>query len=273
MRKIVITVAPVAGKHLEGTVNPLSPETIARDVIACAKAGASQVHLHVRDVEGNLTEDISVFSDTMLQIRKQSDIILQGSTGGVSDLTLEARCTAVKEPRVEVVSLNLGSCNFGEGVYVNTLPDIRYWAGKISAAGVKPELEIFDAGMMNNVALLAEEGVLKAPFAYGFVLGVRGALPATAHSLHFLQGLVPPGSIWGCIHAEMEDLSLLATAIGMGASFVRVGFEDSIYYSPGKIAGNNAELVDQVADLIHSMGLEAANPEEARRILEVFPKR
>ena len=267
MRKIIITVAPVAGKPLTGTVNPVSAEAIARDVLACAKAGASQVHLHVRDLGGNLTEDTSVFSATVRLIRQQSDIIIQGSTGGVSDLSLEARCTAIEEPLVEVASLNLGSCNFGEAVYINTLPDIRFWAEKIHAADVKPELEIFDGGMMNNVALLAEEGVLKAPFAYGFVLGVKGALPATAYSLHFLKGLVPSGSIWGCIHAEMDDLSLLATAIGMGAGFVRVGFEDSIYYSRGRSAGNNAELVERAAGLVRSMGLEVASPAEAREIL------
>ena len=108
MRKIIITVAHVAGKPLTGTVNPLSAEEIARDVIACAKAGASQVHLHVRDLGGNLTDDTAVFSATVRLIRQQSDIIIQGSTGGVSELSLESRCTALKEPLVEVASLNLG---------------------------------------------------------------------------------------------------------------------------------------------------------------------
>ena len=272
MRKIIITVAPVAGKPVAGTANPLSPKAIAQDVTACVRAGASQVHLHVRDAEGNQTEDLSVFSETLRLIGSQSDVIIQGSTGGVSDLSLEDRCSAVRNPLVETASLNMGSCNFGEGVYINTLPDIRYWAGRIYASGIRPELMIFDAGMMNNVALLAGEGVLKPPFAYGFVLGVPGALPATAYSLQFLRGLVPPGSIWGCIHAGMDDLSLLATAVGMGASFIRVGFEDGIHYSPAGIAGNNAELVQIAAAMVHAMGLETASPAEAREMLKLPPK-
>ncbi|HHW12738.1 MAG TPA: 3-keto-5-aminohexanoate cleavage protein [Firmicutes bacterium] len=242
MRKIIVAVAPVASSPLKETKNPLTPEEVAREVIGCTKAGASLVHLHVRNKAGEQTADLTDFKTTLDLIRKESDIIIQGSTGGVSNLSLEERSVAVDEPRVESASLNMGSANFDEGVYINTLPDIRYWARKMEKNNVQPELEIFEGGMIHNTMLLAEEGVLKPPFHFSFSLGFRGALPANAYNLHFLSGMIPPGSAWGLVHHGMKDFSMLATAVGMGATFVRVGFEDSIYYAPGAVARSNVEL-------------------------------
>ncbi len=269
MRKVIISVAPVAAEAVEGVENPLTPEEVAQDTIAAAEAGASMVHLHVRDRVGKLTDDLTEFSRTLDILSERSDIVIQGSTGGLSELTLEQRCVAVQDPRVEVASLNMGSANFDEGVYVNTFPDIRYWAGRMREASVLPELEIFEGGMINNVRILADEGVLSSPFLFAFALGFRGALPATADNLHFLKGLLPSGSLWGFIHHGMKDFSLLATVLGMGADLVRVGFEDSppAGGAPGKVAQTNAELVEGLARLIGHLGLSAATPQEARQML------
>ena len=272
MRKIAIAVAPVPAAPIAGVVAPLTPEEIAREVVAADRAGASLVHLHVRDRAGALTEDLSTFSRTLDLIRAGSDIIIQGSTGGLSTLTLEQRCVAVDEPRVEVASLNMGSVNMDDEAYVNTLPDIRYWAGRMRARGVRPELEIFDAGMVQNVALLAEEGCLEPPFVYGLCLGFRGALPARARTVAMLAAQLPPGAAWGFVHHGMQDLSLLATAIGLGASFIRVGFEDSAYYAPARPAASNVALVERAVDLIHAMGLAVATTREAREMLGLAPK-
>ena len=128
-RKIIITVAPVChvGKEIPaGCKNPLTPEEITEDVINCYKAGACEVHLHTRDLKGNPTFELDVFSDTIRRIREQSDMIIQSSTGGLSSLSLEQRCVCLNVPEVEVASLNLGSVNFGETVYVNTMPELRY---------------------------------------------------------------------------------------------------------------------------------------------------
>lgn len=267
MRKIIISVAPVASKDPGVTRNPLSPEEIAADVLACAKAGASQVHLHVRDREGKPTQNLTEFSRTIDMIRKGSDIIIQGSTGGVFDLSLADRCVSLNDPRVEVGTLNMGSANFGDGVYVNTLPDIRYWAGRMRENSVKPELEIFEAGMINNTLIIAAEKHIEPPFMYAFCLGFRGALPASADNLQFLKGLLPAGAIWGMVHEKMTDFSLLAAAVAMGASFIRVGFEDSIFYAPGRVAKTNAELVEKIAGVVREIGCEVADPAEARRII------
>jgi 3-keto-5-aminohexanoate cleavage enzyme len=270
-RKIIVAVAPV-GKAIEPpSTNPLTPEEVAREVVDCSRAGASFVHLHVRDDQGNQTEDLTQFSRTLDLIRESSDIIIQGSTGGLSELSLEARCVALTDSRVEVASLNMGSVNFSDDVYINRLPDIRYWARRMEETRVIPELEIFEAGMLTAVAKLRDEKILKPPYAFGFCLGFHWALPANPNSLFFLKSSLPEIAPWGVVHESMQDFSLLATAIGMGATTIRVGFEDSVFYRPGKAATTNAELVEKIVSLINQLGYEVATPQEARRLLGLTP--
>jgi 3-keto-5-aminohexanoate cleavage enzyme len=266
-RKIIVAVAPVGRSVALPSLNPLSPEEVAAQVVECEKAGASMVHLHVRDREGKQTEKLHDFSKTLDLIREASDIILQGSTGGLSTLTLEERCVALNDPRVEVASLNMGSVNFGEEVYINRLPDIRYWAKRMEEAGVVPELEVFEVGMVPVVRHLILEGVLKIPCHFNFCLGFQWAMPADPKSLFFMISLLKEDEEWGIIHDGMSDLSLLATAIGMGARVVRVGFEDSVFHAPGKAAKTNPELVEKVVSMIQQMGFGVASPNEARELL------
>lgn len=269
-RKIIVAVAPTGKKINPPSVNPLTPEEIAQQVIGCEKAGASMVHMHVRDQQGKQTENLTDFSATLDLIRQSSKIVIQGSTGGLTDLTLTQRCVALDDDRVEVASLNMGSINFGEDVYVNRMPDIRFWARRMEETRVVPELEIFAAGMLPAYMKLLDEGVLKPPYSIGFVLGVPWALPANSETLFFVKTLLPEKKVpWGVIHAGMHDFALLATAIGIGASVVRVGFEDSPYFAPGEAALTNAELVERIVSLIHQMGYDVANCDEAREILEI----
>ena len=271
MRKIIITVAPVChvGHEIpEGCKNPLTPEEITEDVLNCYKAGACEVHLHTRDLKGEQTFDLDVFSDTIHRIHEKSDMIIQGSTGGLSTLTLAERCVCLNVPEVEVASLNMGSVNFGETVYINTLPDIRYWAQRLKETNTIPEMELFDLSMVETCTKLADEGVLTRPLHYNFCLGkgTSSNLSATARNLCFMNELREPGTSWGITHDSMEDFSFLACAIGMGASAVRIGFEDSFYYAPGKVARTNAELVERLVSMIRAMGCEPATPDEARKM-------
>jgi 3-keto-5-aminohexanoate cleavage enzyme len=266
-RKIIVAVAPIGGKIGAPSENPLTPEDVAKEIIACAEAGASMVHLHVRDCEGNLTEDLSDFSGTLDIIRESSDIIIEGSTGGLSTLTLEQRCVAVNDPRVEIASLNMGSVNFGEEVYINRLPDIRYWARRMEKADVVPELEVFEIGMIASARSLIAEGTIKPPYYYNFCLGAQWALQADPKSLFYLTTMLSEDIPWGIVHDNMNDFSLLATAIGLGATVVRVGFEDSVYFAPGKSARTNRELVKRLVSLIHQVGFEVAEPDTARGLL------
>lgn len=266
MRKIIIVVAPVCAYPVTEVKNPVLPEELVEEVSLCSQAGAAEVHLHVRDLQGNLTSDTTVFSQAIAGIRSRSDIIINGSTGGISGLSKEERCTALEDPYLEVASLNMGSVNMGDEVFINSMPEIRYWARRMAERGIHPELEIFEAGMVHNVKILAREGILKPPFSFAFCPGFDGALPADPDTIFLLKNMLPPGSIWGINHANMTDFSLLATCVGMGASFVRVGFEDGITYKSGCAARNNAELVSRLADLIRSMGYEVATAAEARKI-------
>jgi 3-keto-5-aminohexanoate cleavage enzyme len=148
------------------------------------------------------------------------------------------------------------------------LPDIRYWARRMEETRVAPELEIFAAGMLPTYMKLVEEKVLQPPYSIGFCLGVEWALPANAETLFFMKTMLPEKDVpWGVIHAGMNDFALLAIAVGMGASVVRVGFEDSAFFAPGKAAKSNAELVERIVSLIHQIGYEVAACDEAREML------
>lgn len=274
MRKIIVTVAPVChvGKPIpKGCKNPLTPEEITEDVLNCYRAGACQVHLHTRDLKGNPTFELDVFSQTIHAIREHSDMIIQGSTGGLSDLSLADRCVSLNVPEVEIASLNMGSVNFGETVYINTMPDLRYWAKRQQEANVVPEMELFDLSHVECCSRLADEGVIRRPLHYNFCVGPGGSsnLSATGRNLALLCALTEPGTSWGINHDSMKDFSMLACAIGMGANAVRVGFEDSFYYAEGKLARTNAELVERLVTLIRAMGCEPATTAEAREMLEI----
>jgi len=269
-RKVIISVAPVRhpGSQMPaGCRNPQSAEEVAAEVIACSRAGASMVHLHVRDESGLQTARMDVFARTLDLIRAQSDIIIQGSTGGLSSLSLKERCVSLNDPRVEVASLNTGSSNFGDDVYINTLPDIRYWAGRMRQTRTLPELEVFDLSMIGTCRRIADEGAISWPLHFNVCLGFESALAATPQNLSAMRAAIPDGSTWGITHDGMKDFQILGAALGLGASVVRVGFEDSFYYAPGKTAASNLELVTMVRILVEAMGLEPMTAQEARQSL------
>jgi len=268
-RKIIIAVAPVGRSTQPPAINPLTPKQVADEVIRCTRAGAAMVHLHVRDAKGVQTEDIGVYSETLDRIRKSSDIILQGSTGGLTTLTLEQRCVALNDPRTEVASLNMGSVNFGEDVYINRLPDIRFWAQRMRLTKTVPEMEIFDSGMLPAARALIAEGVIKLPYSICFCLGFQWTLAPDPKSLFFMTSMMKEAVPWGVVHDGMTDFELLATAIGLGASLVRVGFEDSNFWAPGRPVRRNVELVRKLAALVGLLGHEVATPTEARHILGI----
>ena len=268
-RKIIIAVAPVGRSTQPPAINPLTPKQVADEVIHCTQAGAAMVHLHVRDARGVQTEDIGVYSETLNRIRRSSDIIIQGSTGGLTTLTLEQRCVALSDPRTEVASLNMGSVNFGEDVYINRLPDIRFWAQRMRLTKTVPEMEIFDSGMLPAARALVAEGAIKPPYSICFCLGFHWTLAPDPKSLFFMTSMMKEAVPWGVVHDGMTDFELLATAIGLGASLVRVGFEDSTFWAPGRPVRRNVELVRKLAALVGLLGHEVATPTEARHILGI----
>ena len=269
-RKIIISVAPVKnpGAPLpEQCVNPITPEQVAEQTNACAEEGASMVHLHVRDGKGKQTADLAHFSKTLDLIRRESDIIIQASTGGLSTLTLEERCVALKDNRVQMASLNMGSTNLSDDVYINKLPDIRYWAQRMTESKVIPECQIFELSMIKTIHRLMDEGLLHNPVHYNFALGFESSLAATPNNLFYLKSSLPPNSCWGLVHDGMKDFSLLATALAFGATVIRVGFEDSGYYEPEGIATSNNILVNKISHVVEQLGFKIATVQEARELM------
>lgn len=262
--KILISVAPVSAADKE-----INPKRIADDVIACAKAGAAMVHLHVRDRNGNLTPDMSVLKETVERIREKSDIVIQASTGGVSDLTIEERCAPLYYDMIEACSLNVGSTNLGDSVYCNPVPDVKYCVNEIIKTGKTPEIEVFEIGHTYMVQELRKEFALKEPVLFSVVLGHKGEAPATPEALTAMVNFIPKDAIWGITHANRRDFGIIAGALGLGARTVRIGLEDSNYLDPMTQVESNVPLVEKTVRLLRAMDKEPMMPQEARKMLNI----
>lgn len=263
MRKVIISVAPVKA----GT--PVDAKKLAEDVEKCVKAGASMCHLHCRKPNGDLTADISYMVECFEEILKRTDVVVQASTGGVSDLTIQERCNPLDYEKVETSSLNGGSTNLGENLYVNTFDDIRYCADYTYKRGILPETEVFDIGMIHNMQIIRSEQPFKDPMLFDLVFGHKGGMQPTPEMFTAFRSFVPAGDLWGVTHFGRDNWTFLAQAISMGATVVRVGFEDSPYLAPGVDAEYNYQIVEKLTALIRAMGLEVATPKEAREILKL----
>ena len=273
MDKLIITVAltgsqptPAQNPHL-----PVSPAQIAADAERCRQAGASIAHVHARDAEGRPTLDPDVFAEIHRLISERTDLIVQISTGGRADMDTAARAEPVRRLRPEMASLTTGSMNFPSLVYANSFETVESLAAAMREAGTKPEMEIFEAGMVDNALLLVDQGLARAPLHFDFVVGVRGAQPATPRQLIFLSESIPPGSTWTVAGIGRWQLPMAVMAVGMGGH-VRVGLEDNLYYRKGQLATNQA-LVARVADIARRAERPVATPDEARRILDLPPRR
>lgn len=264
MTKVAITVAPLAQTYYDDVDCFPTPERLAQEIYECCLAGASVVHLHVIDEHGNATVDTLNFQKTVRMIRDRCDIIIQGSTGGISDLTRDQRSVSVEVPEVEMGSLNMGSCNVGEQAYINTSGDVEYWAEKMRRSNVLPEMTFFEPGMMTLIKRLLDKGIVKHPLVVNLALGFPGTLPATADNIMFMIRQLPEDTVWTLTPHHAADYSLHALSVALGGN-VRVGFEDSMYFAPGIKASNNVELVAKARELIELLGREVANPAETRQ--------
>lgn len=265
MTKVAITVAPLAQTYYDDVDCFPTPELLAQEIYECCLAGASVVHLHVIDENGNATVDTSSFQETVRMIRAKCDIIIQGSTGGVSDLTRDERSVSVEVPEVEMGSLNMGSCNVGEQAYINTPGDVEFWAQKMLRNKVVPEMTFFEPGMMTMIERLLDKGAVGRPLVVNLALGFPGTLPATVDNIVFMARQLPKDAVWTLTPHHALDFSLHALSVVLGGN-VRVGFEDSMYLGPDKKASNNVELVTKAHNLIEQLGRQVAIPAETRQM-------
>ena len=271
MKKIMICVAPVAAG------DPLiNPRAIARDVYDCYKNGAAMVHLHVRDLNGRLTPSLTLLEETAQYIRELCDIIIEISTGGVSDLTIEERVQPCYAPWVEATSLNVGSVNLGEAVYANPIRDVRYCVKQIVDHNKIPETELFELGMANTLRELDEMYHLPKPLMLALVFGHPGEMPATPAALkHMIGGVYdnfPKDAVkWGYTEAHRTDFEMVKQALLEGADALRIGFEDSDYINRYQRVRTNSELIKEAVKLVRDMGMEPMSSDEMRSVINIPP--
>jgi 3-keto-5-aminohexanoate cleavage enzyme len=250
---------------------PITPEEQGEAAAACAAAGASIIHLHVRDDQGKPTQDLARFRQSIEAIRKRApELIIQISTGGAIGESIDNRAAPL-QLKPEMASLNLGTMNFGDDVFFNHPRDIVALAAKMHQFGVTAELEIYEVGMLETAFRMAKQGLLREPLCFQFVLGVPGGMSGETRNLVHLIGTLHEGlggqaSHWGVAGIGRYQLPLAVQAIAMGGH-VRVGFEDNIYYRKGEIAQSNAQLVERVARLAGELGREVVTPKKARELL------
>ena len=269
--KVILTVAHTgAWPQKTDTPNvPLTPEEIADDVYECWKAGASVSHIHVRNDESKPSMEFEKFEKAVKLIRERCDIVLNLTTSGGIGLTDEERMKPFAELRPEMASYDCGSMNWmHSAVFENHPKFLENLGKKMEECSVKPEIEIFDAGMVYNALYYLKKGILKAPLHFQFVLGAPGGMTATVQNLVFLKSLIPDDCTWSALGIGKEHLPILYTALALGGN-VRVGMEDNIFYSPGRLAVSNAEFVERTKRIITELGKEVATPNEARQILNL----
>lgn len=269
MQKLIITAAMVGAEVARSDQPnlPITPTEIAQAAAACRQAGASIIHLHVREDDGTPTQNRDRFAETIAAIRELTDVIVQVSTGGAVWMKPEERVQPVSL-RPEMATLTCGTVNFGDEVFWNDPTLLRQFAAEMKTSGVRPEFEIFDAGMIQNALRLRDEGLVEPPMHFDFVLGVPGALPATPKNLLFLTELIPQDATWSVAGVGRHQLPMATLAVVMGGH-VRVGFEDNIYYRKGELATSNAQLVERVARIAGELDRPLATPEEAREMLGI----
>ena len=244
---------------------PVTPEEIAAAAEEAYRAGASIMHLHVRNDDGTPTSDVKVFKKAIDLIRKKCDAVIEISTGGAVGMSPEERIAPVSL-KPDMASLDCGTINFGNDYIINTLPIIRQFAAEMNKHGVKPVLECFDVSQVQSSHILIKEGLLKPPYYYGFGMNVLGALNYSVKTMCYMIDQMPPESYYTVVGIGRTQLPAIYAAIASGG-FIRVGFEDNIYYAKGRLAKSNAELVERAARLAKEANLEIATPGEVRKIL------
>lgn len=259
---------------------PVTPEEIAEDVYECWKAGAAVVHIHVRNDDGTPCTDFERYKETidLIRAKKDCDICINitssgGTLGsGSTEEDDEARIKPIRELLPEICSYDCGTMNWQNRTILENHPRFLETLGKeAQRLDIKPEIEIFDAGMIYTAEHYVKTGILKAPCHFQLILGAAGGVKATVEDLIMLKSRIPEGSTWAAAGIGRGHVPIMMATIAMGGH-LRVGLEDNVYYSKGVLAENNAQLVSRAKRLIEEAGYETATPEEARKILGLVRK-
>lgn len=296
MPKAIITAAITGSIHTPSMTPylPITPKQIAEEAVRAFEAGAAVAHIHVRDPEtGAPSPSLELFGEVLSEVKSRCNMILCTTTGGGLGMTAEQRVAVVRKYRPELASFNFGSLNFAlfpvlqkikewkhpwepqylamteDLIFPNTFKTMREFCGYFKEADTKPEIEIYDVGMINNLAFMIQAGHIQKPVYLQFVMGILGGIPATVENLVFLhqtaKNLIGDFQ-WSVCAAGRNQMPMCTTALVMGGN-ARVGLEDSLYVEKGRMAKSNAEQVEKIVRIARELGIEPATPDEARQIL------
>lgn len=297
-KKVILTAAVTGAVHIPSMSPylPATPDRIIEEAVAANRAGAAVVHLHARDPkDGRPSSDTQLMKYITDGVRSQCDVVIGITTGGAIGMGIEERLASVPVCKAELASCNAGSVNFCfSGIadkikqpmydwelpfvrntytvpFANTFKDIEDYIRVMAENGTKPEFEVYEVGMISNIAYFMKRGMLKAPVYLQFVTGVMGGIPATVDNLVFLvntaQRVLGEGNfVWSCAAAGKDQIDMTTTAVILGGN-VRVGLEDNLYISKGQLAKSNAEPIAKMSRIARELGREVATPDEARQIL------
>lgn len=298
-RKTIISCAITGSIHTPSMSPflPVTPDEIIKDALAAVEAGATILHLHARDPgDGRPTQDPEAFRAFLPQIKQATSAVINITTGGSPHMTVAERMRPAAELKPEVASLNMGSMNFGlfpmlerfdsfkhdweathlensrDLVFKNTYKDIEHILATGTENGTRFEFECYDTSHLYNLAHFVDRGLAKAPFFVQTVFGLLGGIGAHAddvvHMKRTADRLFGDDYVWSVLGAGRHQMNVAALAAAQGGN-VRVGLEDSLWISPGKLANSNAEQVTKVRRILEGLSLEIASPEEARDILRL----
>ena len=282
MEKLIITAA-LTGAQQGKEANPNLPEQpheIIRQAIQCREAGAAVVHIHARDSQGRPTADPEVFRQIVDGIREKSDLVICLSTGGAAKISLDERIGMVPALKPALASFNIGSTMTGrydlkgrkwisDFTLCQSYAELEFIGRTMLEAGTKPEMEIYDPGMINNALLLHEIGVIAKPMHFSLVMGIPGQINTpTPKQLMHLTEILPQGSTWQVIGIGVHQFPMITLGMLLGGH-VRVGMEDNLYLSKGVMAQSNAQFVDKAVRIATEIGRAVATPDEAREILSL----
>lgn len=298
-KKVIINCAVTGSIHIPTMTPhlPITPQQIASEAVAAAKAGAGTVHLHVRNPDtGQPSSDLGLFKEVCSEIHRSSDVVMCPTTGGGLGMTPEERVRVVKELQPELASCNMGSFNFGlfpllerfpefkfewereylemtrDFIFPNTFKSLEIFLKSFRDSGTKPEMECYDVGHLYNVAHMADQGYIDKPFFLQLILGILGAIQPSVENLVHMKNtadkLFGDDYLWSVLPVGRHQFALGTVGVVMGGN-VRVGMEDNLYLGKGVLVKSNAESVAKIRHMIEELSLEVASPDETREMLKL----
>jgi len=295
LSKTIITAAITGAIHTPGMSPylPISPEEIVEDAVRACEAGAAIVHIHARDPkDGRPSADVELMKGIVSEIKERSDVIICITTGGSIGMPLEDRIASIPALKPELASCNAGSINFviepaarklkpvyewelpylngtKDLIFSNTFLSFERYINEMYNVGAMPEFEVYDVGMINNLAYFLNEGILRKPIYIQFVMGILGGIPASVENLVFMLKTAREqlGDFnWSVAAAGRNQFIMTTAALTLGGN-VRVGLEDNLYLAPKVLAKSSAEQVMKIRGIAEALFKEIATPDEAREIL------